>query len=138
LQASVEELPSELDGVADEVHVHFPWGSLLRALATGEDRALKNLRRVCGPGAWLEIVISLDSQRDRSEIARLGLDPVLAGAITPSLSDRYRAAGFEIIESGLIPQSEWPRIHTSWAGRLRSGTGRSLAYLVARASEENR
>ena len=31
LQAAVEDLPSELDGVADEVHVHFPWGSLLGA-----------------------------------------------------------------------------------------------------------
>lgn len=137
LHASVEELPSELDGVADEVHVHFPWGSLLRALAGGEDRVLQNLRRICAPGAWLEVVISLDSRRDRSEITRLGLDPVLAGTMTPSLTASYRAAGFEVIESGVIAQSEWPRIHTSWAGRLRSGTGRSLAYLVARAAEEN-
>ncbi len=30
IQAAVEDLPSELDGVADEVHIHFPWGSLLR------------------------------------------------------------------------------------------------------------
>ena len=36
IQAAVEDLPPELDGVADEVHVHFPWGSLLRAVATGE------------------------------------------------------------------------------------------------------
>ncbi|MFY9555380.1 MAG: methyltransferase domain-containing protein, partial [Blastocatellia bacterium] len=27
LQAGVEDLPSELDEVADEVHIHFPWGS---------------------------------------------------------------------------------------------------------------
>ena len=30
VHATVEELPSELDGVANEVHVHLPWGSLLR------------------------------------------------------------------------------------------------------------
>ncbi|MGH9970191.1 MAG: methyltransferase domain-containing protein [Pyrinomonadaceae bacterium] len=34
LQAAVEDLPGELDGVADEVHIHFPWGSLLGAVAT--------------------------------------------------------------------------------------------------------
>jgi hypothetical protein len=106
-------------------------------LAAGEARVLKNLRRICAPGAWLEIVISLDSRRDRSEITRLGLDPVLAGTITPLLVASYRAAGFEVVESGVIPQSEWPRIHTSWAGRLRSGTRRTLAYLVARAASEN-
>ncbi|MGH9881869.1 MAG: methyltransferase domain-containing protein, partial [Pyrinomonadaceae bacterium] len=40
LQAAVEELPSELYGVADEVHIHFPWGSLLRALMLGEYEVL--------------------------------------------------------------------------------------------------
>src|SRR5712692_3427130 len=29
LQAAVEDLPPELDGLADEIHIHFPWGSLL-------------------------------------------------------------------------------------------------------------
>ncbi len=36
VQAAIEDLPAELDGVADEIHVHFPWGSLLRAVATGD------------------------------------------------------------------------------------------------------
>ena len=41
VQAAVEDLPVEFDGVADEIHIHFPWGSLLRAVATGDaaDRA---------------------------------------------------------------------------------------------------
>lgn len=30
LQSAVETLPSELDKTANEVHVNFPWGSLLR------------------------------------------------------------------------------------------------------------
>ncbi len=36
VQAAVEDLPSELDGVADELHIHFPWGSLLGAVASGD------------------------------------------------------------------------------------------------------
>src|SRR5688572_11197679 len=51
VQAAVESLPAELDGVADEVHVHFPWGSLLRAVATGDPAALRGLRRLCAPNA---------------------------------------------------------------------------------------
>src|SRR5262245_63958138 len=51
VQASVEDLPAELDGVADEIHAHFPWGSLLRALALGDEAVLRNLRRACAPGA---------------------------------------------------------------------------------------
>ena len=62
--------PPELDGVADELHVHFPWGSLLRAIATGDPSVLQNLRRICSVGALLEVVIGLDpdagSIRDRA------------------------------------------------------------------------
>src|ERR1044071_2949585 len=56
IQAAIEDLPAELDGVADELHVHFPWGSLLRAVATGDVAVLQNLRRICAPGALLEVV----------------------------------------------------------------------------------
>ena len=49
VQSSIEDLPAELDGVANEVHIHFPWGSLLRAVATGDKEALYNLRRICAP-----------------------------------------------------------------------------------------
>ncbi|HEU4794362.1 MAG TPA: methyltransferase domain-containing protein, partial [Pyrinomonadaceae bacterium] len=55
IQAAVEDLPAELDGVADELHVHFPWGSLLRAVAAGDVAVLRNLRRICAPGALLEV-----------------------------------------------------------------------------------
>lgn len=47
IQAAVEALPPELDGVAAEVHIHFPWGSLLRAVATGTETVLRGLRRIC-------------------------------------------------------------------------------------------
>src|SRR5262245_4483917 len=57
LQSAIEDLPEELDGVADEVHVHFPWGSLLRVVANGDENGLRNLRRICGPDGLLEIVI---------------------------------------------------------------------------------
>jgi 16S rRNA (adenine(1408)-N(1))-methyltransferase len=36
VQAAIEDLPDELNDAADEIHIHFPWGSLLRAVATGE------------------------------------------------------------------------------------------------------
>ena len=76
IRAPIEALPPELDGVADEVHIHFPWGSLLRGVATGDETVLRNLRRVCAPGALLEIVIGLDPERDQSEIKALGLKPL--------------------------------------------------------------
>lgn len=133
VQAAVEELPAELDGVADEVHVHFPWGSLLRGVATGERQVLANLRRVCAPGALLEVILGLDPERDRTEMERLGLEPLSLAYIDSSLAPRYREAGFEVVERGLLADEDRLRLRTSWAKRLQGGAGRSVFYLVARA-----
>jgi len=110
LQAAVEDLPPELDGIADEVHVHFPWGSLLRAVAVGDDEVLRSIRRLCSSEALLEVVIGLDSERDRSEIERLGLGCVSLEQIDSVLSSKYRSAGFEILERGTASPSAWPEL----------------------------
>ncbi len=138
LQSSVEDLPSELDGVADEVHVHFPWGSLLRAVATGDNAVLRNLRRVCSAGALLEVVIGLDPDRDRSEIERLELPIISTAHIDSILVSRYGEAGFEVLETGTLLSSEWSRLQTSWAKRLKGNANRTLFYIVARAAEVER
>jgi 16S rRNA (adenine(1408)-N(1))-methyltransferase len=131
VQAAVEDLPPELDGVADEVHVHFPWGSLLRAMATGDRGVLQNLRRICSPGALLEVVVGLDPDQDRGEMERLGLPPVSLSYIDATLVPRYREAGFEVLERGLLSASDWARLQTSWAKRLQGGGNRSVFYIIA-------
>jgi 16S rRNA (adenine(1408)-N(1))-methyltransferase len=133
LQAAVEDLPTELDGVADEIHVHFPWGSLLRGLALGEQQVLANLRRVCARDALLEVVIGVDAQRDQSELERLEISEIGFKNIGSVLVERYRQAGFEITESGESPPVLWSKLHSTWAKRLKENPNRSITYLVARA-----
>jgi 16S rRNA (adenine(1408)-N(1))-methyltransferase len=130
LQTSVEDLPAELDGIADETHIHFPWGSLLRIVCTGDQDGLRNIRRICSTGSLLEVVIGLDPERDRSEIDRLGLSAKL---IDSELAARYRDAGFEVTEHGEIEQAEIPNLQTSWAKRLRGNRERKMIYIIARA-----
>ena len=122
IQSAVEDLPAELDGVANEVHVHLPWGSLLRAMAMGDVAVLRNLRRICAEGALLEVVIGIDPVRDKTEIERLGIMPLSADV----LAEKYREAGFEISDRGTSSQT----LDTSWAKRLQ----RSITYIVARAA----
>ena len=134
IQAAVEDLPDELNGVADEVHVHFPWGSLLRAVATGDVALLRNLRRICSQGALLEVVIGLDPERDQTEIDRLGLTSLSIEFIDRQLAPNYRDAGFEMRERGILSASEWPEFNTSWAKRLHGNEQRSITYLIAHAT----
>lgn len=132
VQAAVEDLPAELDGVADELHVHFPWGSLLRAVATGDVEVLRNLRRICSVDALLEVVIGLDPDRDRSELERLEIPELSLQHIDEVLRRNYAAAGFEITERGILPASEWPEFNTSWAKRLQQSPNRPVTWLIAR------
>ena len=135
IQSAVEDLPAELDGVANEVHVHFPWGSLLRAVATGDVGALRNLRRICEREALLEIVIGLDPERDQSEIERLGITPLTLDFIDNVLAPNYAAAGFKIVERGIIAAAEWPEFNTSWAKRLQGNERRPITYVIAAADD---
>lgn len=135
IQAAVEALPPELDGVADELHIHFPWGSLLQAVATGDEVVLRGLRRICAPGALLEVIFGLDPERDQSAIEALGLRPITADFLEMVLVPRYEVAGFEVLAKGMLLPGEWPKFKTSWAKRLHGGAGRALTYIIAQAVE---
>ena len=73
VQAAVENLPVELNETADEIHIHFPWGSLLRAVVLGDETVLASLRRICAPECLIEIIVGIAEERDKSEIERLEL-----------------------------------------------------------------
>jgi 16S rRNA (adenine(1408)-N(1))-methyltransferase len=135
VQAAVEDLPRELDGIAGEVHVNFPWGSLLRTVAAGDHKSLSNLRRICASEAELKIFMSFDPERDRAEIERLELPSISEAFLETALVSRYQAAGFKVLESGVLSTAEWPELRTSWAQRLRDNDRRSLICILARASE---
>jgi 16S rRNA (adenine(1408)-N(1))-methyltransferase len=137
VEAAVENLPEELDEVADEVHIHFPWGSLLRAVVTGEEAALRSIRRICAPEAELEVVVGLDPSRDAAEMARLGIPAVSLEYIDRVLRTQYASAGFSIREYGCLDRSQWSKMSTSWAKRLNAPSGRSVHYWLAEAMSES-
>lgn len=134
VQAAVENLPEELNGVADEIHIHFPWGSLLRAVATGDKDVLENLRRICAHDCLLEIVIGIDEERDKSEIERLGLPPLTAEYLTKVLTTKYNSVGFEVIESGVLSPADWSGLETSWARKLQGNESRKVVYFMVEAN----
>ena len=133
VQAAIENLPQELDGVADEIHIHFPWGSLLRAVANGDAEALQNLRRICASRCLLEIVIGLDPERDRAEIERLELPSLSSRYLNDTLTPKYERAGFKVTEKGILSASDWTQFETSWARKLQGNANRTIVYLIAQA-----
>jgi 16S rRNA (adenine(1408)-N(1))-methyltransferase len=133
VQAAVEDLPEEFDDTADEIHIHFPWGSLLRAVCLGDPPVLSSLFRISAPECLLEIVIGIDPERDATEIERLEIPALDHAYIKEVLIPKYVAAGFEFVESGVMSADEWSCIETSWAKKLQGGDKRKVTFLVFRS-----
>jgi 16S rRNA (adenine(1408)-N(1))-methyltransferase len=135
LEAAVERLPEELNQIATEVHVQFPWGSLLHTVACGHIPTLRAMRRLCCPDAILRVVVGLDVGRDASEMARLGLPNISVEYIDGLLRPRYAAAGFTIQERAEMKPEQWHHLSTSWARRLKSSSNRVVHHWIAKATE---
>src|SRR3712207_7253656 len=80
--AAAEALPPELDGLVDELTVHFPWGSLLHGLLAPEVRVLAGLARLLRPGRCATALLSLTPRDRRPDLPALddGLAARLAAA----------------------------------------------------------
>lgn len=135
IQARVEALPEELTNIADEVHIHFPWGSLLRAVLKPDQDAMKAIRRACKKDALLEIVTSIDATRDANELIRLGVSASAATDlyVQEEMKTHFALANFEIKEHGVIAPEQWPALCTSWAAKLKSSGTRDVHFVIAQA-----
>jgi 16S rRNA (adenine(1408)-N(1))-methyltransferase len=121
LVEGVERLPLELARVADEVTVHFPWGSLLRGLVEGSHAVVGPIARLLKANGELRVLISV--------VARDGLVE-----LTPSLVAAQRVAyaahGLCLIEAEWASTAMVAESRSAWAKRLSVGLARSA--VVAR------
>jgi len=116
--AAVESIPHELETVADEVRVAFPWGSLLRGILGRDERALWGIARVARCGAPVQALVSI-TERD-------GLG--LSTEVDPA---SYEAQGLRLIEVRPAGRDEIAAAESSWAKRLRAGVDRPVTLIRA-------
>jgi 16S rRNA (adenine(1408)-N(1))-methyltransferase len=105
LAADAASLPDGLAGFADELTIHFPWGSLLHAAAAADAR----LTRLLAPGGRLRLLLSASAAD-----ARAGLENMDPEAIARA----YRAAGLAIVASRPASFDDARAAHSSWGKRL--------------------
>lgn len=134
VQAAVEELPGELNGVANKIYVNFPWGSLLQAVANASETVIRGLRRSAAGGCILEINLGIDTERDKTEIERLGIPALTENYIQNVLFPEYQSLGFTYLRHHRLEAPEWQKIETTWAKKLQGGSGRMVTRLVFRAT----
>ena len=104
--AALEALPAELDGLAEVVTVHFPWGTLRTAAAGHDPAATARLARLVSPTGRLELLLA-DGERDAA-------DPIDPEAVVAA----YRP--FDLVAAELAPATlaDATAVHSSWGKRL--------------------
>ena len=119
--AAAERPPSELRGIADELTIEFPWGSLLRGAlaAAGASEAADGIAGLLRPGGAAMVLLSVDP--------RDGLDvPPLETTSPLDLAARWRCHGLEVTGWRRATDEEIRATASSWGRRLRAGRDRAV------------
>ncbi len=121
VRASIEALPPELGGVADEVSVQLPWGSLLEGIVLARDDVLGGLAALCRPGARLTVTLNgeiwLDSTPARYDHLPVPTPEYVTGVVAAGLA----RTGITLGEARYSSAAETKALPTTWARRLGHG-----------------
>jgi 16S rRNA (adenine(1408)-N(1))-methyltransferase len=124
--AAAERPPQELTGIAAEVSILMPWGSLLRgalALADADgDAAAAGIATLVAPGGSVRILLSVD-RRDGLTM------PGLEETTSDELAARWRRHGFTLSAMGPAVAAAIAASGSSWARRLAAGGDRTIWQL---------
>jgi 16S rRNA (adenine(1408)-N(1))-methyltransferase len=104
-----------LASIADEVTIHFPWGSLLRGALAGDESVFNAICRLPHSGGRLTLLLSV--------IDRDGAPP-LGDAEIARVARAYRARGFALLERRAITRADVDAARSSWGKRLDVGRTR--------------
>ena len=118
IRASVERLPAALDGLADEISVLYPWGSLLEAVILPQPELLSRIARLGKTGALLRVRVNASAARRLANDAGFEACMLTGGEMNDRLLAAYAAAGIRIKPRRPDHVED---VRTSWGRRLHHG-----------------
>lgn len=123
LIADARALPPVLNGVASQISINFPWGSLLHSLLAGDAALLTGLAALAQPGALLDIWLNAGA------LAVAGWQPETGGT---DIQHMLRMAGFAVKSPVMLDAATLRTYPTTWAKRLAFGRDPRALHLHAR------
>ncbi len=134
--AAVEDLPEELNNIADKIHVMLPWGSLLEGIIKGNLHVLENLAKIAKQQAEFEFCFTYDVLREANEIVKRELPIITLDYLKDYLAKKYSVCGFTLKEVNLMTEKELRTYPTTWAKRL--GFGRTREVFVVKGTIDSK
>ena len=113
LREPLERIP--LESFADEVTIHFPWGSLLRGALAEDESVFAAICRLPRHGGALTLLLSLTARDGRTPLTDVDVG---------RLSRAYGSRGFALVDRRSIAPADVEAAHSSWGKRLSVGQTR--------------
>jgi 16S rRNA (adenine(1408)-N(1))-methyltransferase len=127
--ANALALPPELHGLAAQITINFPWGSLLDDLLANDPALLAGLVAVARPKAGLEVRLNGGALAEAGWSLEAGADRV---------RDVFAVNGFDMRSPIRLMARELRSYPTTWAKRLAFGYDPRAVYLRGQRHEDRR
>jgi 16S rRNA (adenine(1408)-N(1))-methyltransferase len=112
LREPLESIP--LESFADEVTIHFPWGSLLRGALAEDEEVFAAICDLPRRGRTLTLMLSLTARDGSARLTDIDISRMLRA---------YRGRGLALVQRRAIAPADVEAAHSSWGKRL--GVGRT-------------
>jgi len=127
--ANAQSLPAGLYGLATQVTINFPWGSLLEGLLQAEHGLMAGLSAVSRPGTLLEVRLNAGALAEAGTSLEKG---------TALVRDNLLSHGFGLRAPAMLDINNLRNYPTTWSRRLAVGRDpRSVALSGARLALNN-
>ena len=126
---SIEALPEELNGIANQVFINFPWSGLLKGIVLVENDTWSNIKRICKTGAYIDILFGYERTGGIDETEQFGIPVLNPLYIKETIAPRLAEKGFRVIEMRTVDPGEIRNYPSSWAKKLGYGRDRTYYYL---------
>src|SRR3989344_1793989 len=116
--ASIEDLPDELNGLADQIFINFPWAGLLTGIVEVEDKTWNSIKRISKLGTIVDIILSY-GEGDKLSLPELDIE---------TMRGKLLEIGFELAESKKLGPEDLKNYPSTWAKKLSFGKDRDYYY----------
>jgi len=110
--AAAEAVPGELEGIADEVTVNLPWGSLLRGAVALDDAAAAGIARLLAPRGRARFLLAPAAKDQLAD----AVDPV--HRLADGLAADWARHGLDLVAARPATDEEIAATRSTWARRL--------------------
>ena len=127
---AVESLPEELYGIANEITVYFPWGSLLESVVKPLPDSLAQMRQIAAESAQFTFITTYQTAYEAAEIEKRGLPELSRAYFEGEYQTVMRENGFAVSEITELTAEDVMQLGTQWAKRLVTGRARSYYQIT--------